>query len=403
MLVYLIFSNKISKLIPLIIFVKRNLPTTLEPYRVDELTKKGLQQGLIRFEGTGNDRYVFYSHPNMRFRWEPEEEVRAWAYLHLVIEKKYPPQYITLERKVKMGSSHRYVDIVIFSDHTHQKDDIIIECKRADVSKRVFLEAVEQGKSYDNQLYGNYIWVTSQKFNTYYKTKSVKNGRDYIELDSLPSFTTSVKFKSGVADVFWTIKHFLKAFYKNYIYPQTKKPWVLNWFLYMIMFVFLGFMTSWFNAKVLTAQIDNHTRWLVKGKIHYGHLYWIVPITTTLLVMWAFKRKLFSKLTEKRTARNRKRKGKELPFIFKNKVVFATLIVVIPSLVLSELLFGIGDFCRTCCIDSWACWWSRKHYYKIDESWRMMNYFVPFVLGVPVQAIMMVVLNWLFEAFSRLR
>jgi hypothetical protein len=119
--------------------------------------------------------------------------------------------------------------------------------------------------------------------------------------------------------------------------------------------------------------------------------------------MYGFKRKIFPKLTEKRTARNRKKKGKNLPFVFNNKVIFATLIVVVPSLVLSELLFGTGEMCRTCCADEWAGWWSRKHYYKVEESWRMMNYFVPFVIAVPVQALMMVILNWVFEAFSRLR
>ncbi|WP_291728843.1 type I restriction enzyme HsdR N-terminal domain-containing protein [Bernardetia sp.] len=384
---------------------RRNRKTvkSLDPYKMSEILKKGTLEGLIRFDGTGTNRYVFYPFQAMRFRWEPEEEVRAWAYIKLVLEKKYDPNKITFERKVKMGSSYRFVDIVIFSDHQHQNDEIIIECKRANVGKRAFLEAVEQGKSYDNQLYGKYIWVTSQKKNTYYKVKPSKNGRDYVEIDDLPSFSTSAKFTGALSETIWTVKHSLKAFYKNYIVPQTQKPWVSNFLLFTFFFVFIGFMVSWFNAKVITAQIDNHTRWLVKGRIHYGHLYWVVPILTTLVMMWAFKRKLFPKLTEKRTARNRKKKGKELPFVFHNKVIFATLIVVIPSLVLSELLFGTGDICRTCCIDKWFCWWSRGHYYKVDESWRMMNYFVPFVMGVPVQSIMMIILNWVFEAFSRLR
>lgn len=376
---------------------------SLDPYKMTEILKKGVLEGLVRFDGTGTDRYVFYPHQSMRFRWEPEEEVRAWAYIKLVTEKNYSPSRITFERKVKMGSSYRYVDIVIFSDNQHTNDEIIIECKRADVGKRAFLEAVEQGKSYDNQLYGKYIWVTSQKLNTYYKTKPEKNGRQYIEIDNLPSFSTSSKFTGAFNETFWTVKHSLKAFYKNYIVPQTKKPWVSDFLLFTFVFVFVGFMVSWFNAKVLTAQIDNHTRWLVKERIHYGHLYWIVPILTTLLMMWGFKRKLFPKLTEKRTARNRKKKGKELPFVFHNKVIFATLIVVVPSLVLSELFFGTGEVCRTCCAEKWFCWWSRNHYYKVDESWRMMNYFVPFVIGVPLQSIMMVILNWVFEAFSRVR
>ncbi len=368
-----------------------------------EILKQGVLEGLIRFDGTGNDRYVFYPHQSMRLRWEPEEEVRAWAYIKLVTEKKYSPSRIAFERKVKMGSSYRFVDIVIFSDNQHQNDEVIIECKRADVGKRAFLEAVEQGKSYDNQLYGKYVWVTSQKLNAYYKTKPEKNGRQYIEIDNLPSFSTSSKFTGAFNETFWTIKHSLKAFYKNYILPQTKKPWLSDFLLFTFVFVFIGFMLSWFNAKVLTAQIDNHTRWLVKEHIHYGHLYWFVPILTTLVIMWGFKRKLFPKLTEKRTARNRKKKGKSLPFVFHNKVIFATLIVVIPSLVLSEFLFGTDELCRNCCSEYWYCWWSRKHYYKVEESWRLMNYFVPFVIGVPLQAFMMVILNWVFEAFSRVR
>ncbi len=375
-----------------------------DPYKISEILKKGVSEGLIRFDTIGSTKYVFYPHQSMSLRWEPEEEVRAWAYIKLVTEKKYLPSRITFERKVKMGSSYRYVDIVIFSDNQHTNDEVIIECKRADVGKRAFLEAVEQGKSYDNQLYGKYVWVTSQKLNTYYKTKPKKNDREYIEIDNLPSFSTSSKFTGAFNETIWTIKHSLKAFYKNKIVPQTKRPWLSDFLLFCFVFVFIGLILSWFNAKVLTAQIDNHTRWLIKERIHYGHLYWFVPILTTLVIMWGFKRKLFPKLTERRTARNRKKKGKELPFVFNNKVIFATLIVVIPSLVLSEFLFGTdAEICRNCCSEYWYCWWSRKHYYKIEESWRMMNYFVPFVIGVPVQAFMMVILNWVFEAFSRVR
>lgn len=82
---------------------------------------------------------------------KPEEHVRQrWA-RSLVDEYGYSRSDIVLEFKVKMGSSSKKADLVIFKPGAPKKQEnifIIVEAKRADVQPKVKGEGVEQLKSY---------------------------------------------------------------------------------------------------------------------------------------------------------------------------------------------------------------------------------------------------------------
>ncbi|WP_027001923.1 type I restriction enzyme HsdR N-terminal domain-containing protein [Hugenholtzia roseola] len=378
------------------------LPQVLQ----SELVKEGIRQGLVRIENLGKEKQqVFYSHANERFAYEPEEEVRLECYLQLVLQYKYPPQRIVFERKVKMGSSYRFVDIGVFADDAKTKDFLLVECKRRDVGRGVFQEAVAQAKSYDRQLYAEYLWVSSGKLNAFYKTQNAKTGREYLELDKLPAYGLQQRAFGKLSMAWWLLRHTVGNFFKKYVVPQTKKPWVAKFALFFSLFVFIGLMVSWGMAKSVTPFIENKTKLLQNPNFHFGLVYWTVPILTTWAVLFMLRGKLFPNQTQQRAeARNKKRGKTTLPFYLKNKFFFAFLIVLVPSLVTTELLFGYdAEVCLNCCAEKWYCWWSKGNLASFEHSWRLMLYFVPFLFGAVPQAFASIFVTWLFEAFSRVK
>lgn len=99
---------------------------------------------------------------------KPEEHVRQrWA-RSLVEEYGYDPADIEVEFRVKMGSSAKRADLVVFNSgvpHKQENVSIVVEAKRADVLAKDRNEGVEQLKSYMSACstcrYG--LWVGAEK------------------------------------------------------------------------------------------------------------------------------------------------------------------------------------------------------------------------------------------------
>lgn len=98
----------------------------------------------------------------------PEEHVRQrWA-RSLVEEYGYAARDIAVEFRIKMGSSSKRADLVVFQAGSAKRQEnilLIIEAKRADVLPRDRTEGVEQLKSYmaasSSARYG--LWVGAEK------------------------------------------------------------------------------------------------------------------------------------------------------------------------------------------------------------------------------------------------
>ena len=81
----------------------------------------------------------------------PEEYVRQNIERRLVLELGFKPEQIAIEFTIKMGSSRKRVDVVIFEhgkQHTQENVWIIIECKKDSVEPKNKKDGVEQLKSY---------------------------------------------------------------------------------------------------------------------------------------------------------------------------------------------------------------------------------------------------------------
>ena len=91
----------------------------------------------------------------------PEEYVRQNIEKRLVNEHEYPSNLIRIEFPIKVGSSTKRVDIAIFpedtTDFTQENVQLIIECKKENISPTDKKEGVEQLKSY-MQSCGNCEW-----------------------------------------------------------------------------------------------------------------------------------------------------------------------------------------------------------------------------------------------------
>ena len=129
---------------------------------MEEIIKKGLEKKLISFNE--DKSRITYTYVNKTRNYlDPEEQVEAESFLKLVLVYNYPVQRVKLFEKVKMGSSTKEADIIVYDDDLFASPLIIVECKKQEVSEAEFQQAIEQAASYAYALSGTvkYIWTTS--------------------------------------------------------------------------------------------------------------------------------------------------------------------------------------------------------------------------------------------------
>ena len=124
------------------------------------LLKKGIKDRFIHIDKK-KDKVTYLPQGLSRKLSNPEEQVQLDTYLDLIYNYGYPPEKLRVSQKVKIGSSTREADIVVFRDKACLDPFIIVECKKEKVSNRVFEEAVDQGFSYAAVTNAEFVWATS--------------------------------------------------------------------------------------------------------------------------------------------------------------------------------------------------------------------------------------------------
>ncbi len=122
----------------------------------------------------------------------PEEYVRQEIAKSLDREYHYSKRHVEVEFKLKIGSSRRGADLVIFrpgADHTQENAWLIVECKKQDVKPADKKEGVAQLESYlaacPNAKYG--MWTNSLE-RVCYRVVILKGERKVEEIPDLPTF-----------------------------------------------------------------------------------------------------------------------------------------------------------------------------------------------------------------------
>ncbi|MGF1532653.1 MAG: type I restriction enzyme HsdR N-terminal domain-containing protein [Bernardetiaceae bacterium] len=353
------------------------------------LIKRGLRGGFIRFEESSERRQVYYPFAKQRFTLTPEEEVRVVVYLRLVLEYNYPPDHISFEHKVKMGSSYKYVDMVFYRQKSTQSVQLIVECKRRDVSPRAFEEAIEQAKSYDMQLLSaDYLWITSGVRDTYLRATHARRGRNYQAIPDIPRFSLAGRSGQWLRERFFGLRQSSGEWLTALRGVSLGKTGV-----FMLLLLVLGFFMSWGMAKLIVPVLAPRLSILFTA-FDYRHLFWaMMGLNTWLFLVLVRPYALpdfFSVVPTGSKRRKPVRLSRRQRFL---RMSFATAVLATPTLLLAEVFLGNADFCRTCCAHLWDCWWSEGHYGTFDPSWRLMEFFVPFSAGVPFQLLALLVLG----------
>lgn len=154
------------------------------------------------------EKNVVYVALNKKYRLtDPEELVRASAYVSLILDYGYPQEQIEIEFTVPHRVPNIHSDIVVFKDSSKTTPYIVVECKREEASQGELDQAVEQGFGYANSLRADFLWMTSGIRNDYFKVSGF-GGAERVEnrLADLPRVdqkeASRAKFKKGGKDGF---------------------------------------------------------------------------------------------------------------------------------------------------------------------------------------------------------
>lgn len=135
---------------------------------VSEIIQRGLDAKLITIDA--DQKSVSYRAQNKKYRLsDPEEIVRAGAYVSLILDYGYPAEQLDIEFPVPHRVPSLTADIVVFKDKARKTPYIVVECKREEASKGELDQAVEQGFGYANSLSAEFMWMTSGIRNDYFK------------------------------------------------------------------------------------------------------------------------------------------------------------------------------------------------------------------------------------------
>ena len=190
----------------------------------NDLIDKGLKHKLIKI--TNNNR-ITYTHQKKEYNFQdPEERVRAITFLDLIINYKYPVEFIDVEFSIQRGSKKKAeaCDIVIFNSKKFNQNNIylIVETKKPDENE------------FDNQVYSYvtattakwFFWTNSNKkffFKTNIGTKKVTK---FTEVWNIPNYNEklgrikkdNLKKPEDIVKTFKQINDYI------YVNANIKKP-----------------------------------------------------------------------------------------------------------------------------------------------------------------------------------
>ena len=112
----------------------------------------------------------------------PEEWVRQHVVHFLIYEKKYPKNYLNVEKQINVNGTIKRYDIVVFDSSGNY--DILVECKAPHI--QINQNTFDQIARYNFALKANILMVTNGLNHYFCSINSIQNG--YLFLQDLPLF-----------------------------------------------------------------------------------------------------------------------------------------------------------------------------------------------------------------------
>lgn len=155
-------------------------------YPLDSMLKEAIKHGYIELDSIAKN-VTYLPHRITRPLVYPEEQVQLKIFLSLIYNYGYPADRIRVSCPIKMGSSLKEADIVVYADNRCTSVLIIVECKRKGISDIEFSGAIDQGFSYASACMGQYVWATDGEKNAYFEVYPNAIGeRTHNKLSDIP-------------------------------------------------------------------------------------------------------------------------------------------------------------------------------------------------------------------------
>ncbi len=137
----------------------------------------------FRFKSTENQLHIFDIIRKKFVRLHPEEWVRQHVIHYLIFIKKYPKQYINVEKQLIVDGLRKRYDVIVF-DATG-KIQVLVECKAPLIA--VDQATFDQIAIYNRKAGANYMMVTNGLQHFFCQMDQV--GEKYIFLPEIPDFS----------------------------------------------------------------------------------------------------------------------------------------------------------------------------------------------------------------------
>ena len=127
----------------------------------DDIIQRGIAKSLISFNDE-NTR-IFYNvktKKNYNYK-DPEEKIRAYVFIKLVLDFGYNMEDIDFEVTVPRRTPEDLADIVVYKKGNDKQPYLVVECKKDGISDSQFEQAIEQVFGNANSLRAKYAWVVA--------------------------------------------------------------------------------------------------------------------------------------------------------------------------------------------------------------------------------------------------
>lgn len=136
----------------------------------------------FRWKQKDNIVYIFDEIRKKFVVLTPEEWVRQHVVHYLIYEKKYPKNYLNVEKQINVNGTIKRYDIVVFDSFGNY--DILVECKAPHI--QINQSTFDQIARYNFAMKANILMVTNGLNHYFCSINSTQNG--YLFLRDLPLF-----------------------------------------------------------------------------------------------------------------------------------------------------------------------------------------------------------------------
>lgn len=303
----------------------------------------------------------------------PEEKVQLQTFVDLIYDYKYPPHKIRVSELVKMGSATKEADVVVYRDDDAKDPYIVVECKKAKVSDRVFEGAIDQGFSYAAVSNAEYVWATSGDKNAYFEVwHDSIHEREKNQIDRIPKH----REKGSIG---FNLRRKIRSFMRNPVLSDT----VMFAIILIVVTVLLSKVAVEYHYEIKKATAFFWDRADSKGDLRINWLYNIILAAATLLTLlfgWVFMRShhLFSISSVR----------KRVSFIIIGLIIF-----------LPAWYMGLDQERFADWVYKAQSWWDWMHIQNrlADSNWPIFVYLWPYIKALPFQLLAIMGLTWLLS------